>query len=218
MSKRRNSKKGRLPPFVPLIRTTLASPAWKQLSYGARSLYVVLRSYLRVDDLNNGKVYRSYRKAADDLGCKSRTSVQRWFRELEHYGFIAMTTGPYLGLDGDGIAAHWRITERPTFDDRGKHIAPTRDFDRWDGTLFEDPEKTKSRPYSRDTLSLKEGHTDGPKRGRKRSKCPHSRDIDLEASMSLKEGHNCLPLPLPSKPSKPSKPSRPSNPSREEMM
>jgi hypothetical protein len=35
-------KKGRLPPFVPLIRTTLASPAWKQLSFGARCLYVVL--------------------------------------------------------------------------------------------------------------------------------------------------------------------------------
>jgi hypothetical protein len=35
-------KKGRLPPFVPLIRTTLASPAWKQLSFGARCLSVVL--------------------------------------------------------------------------------------------------------------------------------------------------------------------------------
>jgi hypothetical protein len=33
-------RKGKLPPFVPLIRTTLASPAWKQLSFGARSLYV----------------------------------------------------------------------------------------------------------------------------------------------------------------------------------
>src|SRR5262249_18980101 len=84
----RKKGKGRLPPFVPLIRTTLASPAWKQLSFGARSLYVVLRSYLRNDYLNNGKVFRSYRDAANDLGTKSIRSVQRWYRELVHYGFI----------------------------------------------------------------------------------------------------------------------------------
>ena len=44
MSARHKRNKGHLPPFVPLIRTTLASPAWKQLSFGARSLYVVLVS------------------------------------------------------------------------------------------------------------------------------------------------------------------------------
>src|SRR5262245_3736837 len=127
MSKR-HRKKGHLPPFVPLIRTTLASSAWKQLSFGARSLYVVLRSYLRVDNLNNGKVFRSYREAAADLGTKSTRSVQRWFRELEHYGFIAMTTGACLGVDGEGIAAHWRITECQTFGAKGNQIAATRDF------------------------------------------------------------------------------------------
>ena len=63
--------KGKLPPFVPLIRTTLASPAWKQLSFGARSLYVVLRSYLRVDSLNNGRVFRSYR-AAEPISARNR--------------------------------------------------------------------------------------------------------------------------------------------------
>jgi len=102
MSKRR--KKGKLPPFVPLIRTTLASPAWKELSFGARSLYVVLRSYLRHDNLNNGKVFRSYRDAANDVGTKSIRSVQRWYRELAYYGFIVMTTGPCLGVDGEGGA------------------------------------------------------------------------------------------------------------------
>jgi hypothetical protein len=125
-------KKGHLPPFVPLIRTTLASPAWKQLSFGARSLYVVLRSYLRVDSANNGKVYRAYRKTADDLGTGSIRSVQRWFRELEHYGFTRMTTGPCLGVDGDGVAAHWRLTECPSYDAKGNQIAATREFERWD--------------------------------------------------------------------------------------
>jgi hypothetical protein len=142
----RKKGKGRLPPFVPLIRTTLASPAWKQLSFGARCLYVVLRSYLRNDSLNNGKVFRSYRDAANDLGTKSIRSVQRWYRELAHYGFIVMTTGPCLGVDGEGIAAHWRITECPTFDAKGTYIAATRDFDRWDGVPFDDPEKKKQNP------------------------------------------------------------------------
>jgi hypothetical protein len=146
MSKHR--RKGRLPPFVPLTLTTLASPAWKQLSFGARCLYVVLQSYLRNDRLNNGKVFRSYRDAANDLGTKSIRSVQRWYRELAHYGFIVMTTGPCLGVDGEGIAAHWRITEWQTFDARGTYIAATRDFDRWDGVPFDDPEKKKQNPLA----------------------------------------------------------------------
>ena len=150
-------KKGRLPPFVPLIRTTLASPAWKQLSWGSRNLYVVLRGYLRHDNLNNGKVFRSCRDAADDLGTKSTRSVLRWFRELEHYGFIVMTTGGCLGVDGDGIAPHWRITEYPTFDAKGNQIAPTRDFERWDRDYSPTPKK--QNPVSPgDTPRAPKGH------------------------------------------------------------
>jgi hypothetical protein len=145
MSARKHKGKGKLPPFVPLIRTTVQTPAWKALSFGARCLYHDLRGFLRIDNLNNGKVYRAYRAAAKDLGTKSLRSVQRWFRELEHYGFIVMTTGPCLGVDGDGIGAHWRITECPSFDGKGTHIAPTRDFEKWDGVLFDDPHKTESR-------------------------------------------------------------------------
>jgi hypothetical protein len=194
MSKQQR-KKGHLPPFVPLIRTTLASPAWKQLSFGARSLYVVLRSYLRVDSLNNGKVFRSYRDAAADLGTNSMRSVQRWFRELEHYGFIVKTTGAHLGVDGDGIAAHWRLTECPSFDAKGTHIAPTRDFERWDGVLFDDPLKTGSRAPKGHTPCPKGTHTDDPKRGQKRSRCIPKGHIGSASSMYPKGSHNCLPLP-----------------------
>jgi hypothetical protein len=194
MSKQRR-KKGHLPPFVPLIRTTLALPAWKQLSFGARSLYVVLRSYLRVDNLNNGKVYRSYREAAADLGTNSMRSIQRWFRELEHYGFIVKTAGAHLGVDGDGIAAHWRLTECPTFDAKGTHIAPTRDFERWDGTLFDDPVKTESPIPNECSPHSKGAHTGTPKKVPKRPKCTQKGHIDSEASMYSKGAHNCLPLP-----------------------
>ena len=189
-------KKGRLPPFVPLIRTTLASPAWKQLSWGSRNLYVVLRGYLRHDNLNNEKVFRSCRDAADDLGTKSTRSVLRWFRELEHYGFIVMTTGGCLGVDGDGIAPHCRITECPTFDAKGNQIAPTRDFERWDRELFTDPQKTKSRIPRGHTPCPKGSHTDNQKPGQKRSKCIPKGHIDLVPSMYPKGSHNCLPPPL----------------------
>src|SRR5262249_945417 len=107
MPRRKAARKGHLPPFIPIIRATWASPAWKQLSFGARCLYVVLRSYLRHDNLNNGKVFRSYREATTDLGTRSTRSVQRWFRELEHYGFIAMTTGGCLGVDETLCASKW---------------------------------------------------------------------------------------------------------------
>jgi hypothetical protein len=191
MTNKRRTK-GKLPPFVPVIRTTLASPAWKQLSFGARALYVVLRSYLRVDNLNNGKVFRSYREAAADLGTSSKRSIHRWFRELEHYGFIIKTTGACLGVDGDGIAAHWRLTECSSYDAKGTHIAATRDFERWDGTLFDDAEKTESRPPNEGAPPSKGGHTGGV---RSRSVCPQKGDIDSAASMPSKGGHNCLPLP-----------------------
>ena len=196
----KKKKKGHLPPFIPIIRTTVKTPAWKAMSFGARCLYHVLRGYLRFDNLNNGKdLYRPYRKAAEDLGTKSKTSVQRWYRELEHYSFIVMTTPPCLGVDGDGIGAHWRITECPTFDAKGTHIAPTRDFDRWDGVLFVDPEKTESRTQNRDAPYPKQGHTDKLEKGRKPSRCPQNRDIDSDASMSPKQGHNWLPPTYPTK-------------------
>jgi hypothetical protein len=193
--------KGRLPPFIPVVRTTWASPAWKQMSYGARCLYIVLRSYLRHDNLNNGKVFRSYREAATDLGTKSLRSVQRWFRELHHYGFIVMTTGGCLGVEGHGIAPHWRITECPTFDAKGTHIAPTRDFERWDGVLFDDPEKTESRTPKGNTPYPKGAHTGSPKRPPKPPRCIPKGNIDSEASMYPKGVHNCLPLPSPLNPS-----------------
>jgi hypothetical protein len=194
MSGARHRKRGHLPPFVPLIRTTLASPAWKQLSFGARCLYVALRSYLRVDNLNNGKVFRSYREAAADLGTKSMSSIHRWFRELEHYGFIVMTTGAHLGVDGDGIAAHWRLTECPTFDARGNQCAATRDFERWDGELFTDPKK-QNPALKRGAPRTQKRCTPHSKRGPKRSRCTQNECIDSEASMHSKEVHNCLPLP-----------------------
>jgi hypothetical protein len=127
-TKRRRT--GRLPPFVPLIKATMATPAWRAMSLGARMLYVELRGRLSNDLSNNGTVFLSDRDAAKDLGVTPGTVV-RYYAEIEHYGFLRKTCGGFLGSDGRGIAAHYRFTEFA----HGTH-PPTRDFEKWDGELF----------------------------------------------------------------------------------
>jgi hypothetical protein len=122
--------KSKLPPFVAVIKTTMAMPAWRAMSLGARLLYIELRGRLRNDYLNNGKVFLSCRDAAEAIGVR-KDSIARWFVENEHYGFLRKTGEGFLGVDGRGIAARYRFTEF-----RHGTNPPTRDFEKWDGELF----------------------------------------------------------------------------------
>jgi hypothetical protein len=132
MSKRKRKDKGRLPPFVALHISTMEAPAWKELSMGARMLYVQLKRHHFVGIRNNnGKIYLSHRGAMEEMGVTSRHSIARWFRELQHYGFIVMTSPGYLGLDGNGRSPQWRLTELPTPGER-----ETQNYLKWDGTPF----------------------------------------------------------------------------------
>jgi hypothetical protein len=110
MSNRRKIKdKGRIPGQWTALRWELLdSPAWKATSPGARLLYISLLRRLSYNALNNGKIFRSTREAAKEIGVAQR-SVWMWFRELEHYGFIAMTSPGCIGPGGK--AARWRITD-----------------------------------------------------------------------------------------------------------
>ena len=130
MSRRERRHKDRLPPFVPVLTATLDSPAWKATSHGARSLYIALKRRYSSNFKNNGKVYLSQRDAAREIGTDT-SQVARWFRELEHFGFIVMTSPGSLGVDGRGKAPHWRLTELGYMSEM-----PTRDFDRWAGQQF----------------------------------------------------------------------------------
>jgi hypothetical protein len=123
-------RKNRLPPFIALIKATMATPAWRAMSPGARLLNIALRGHLRNDHLNNGKVFLSCRDAAEAIGVAA-SSIVRWYAENEHYGFLRKTSEGFLGADGRGIAAKYRFTEFP----RGTH-PPTRDFEKWDGELY----------------------------------------------------------------------------------
>ena len=140
MSRDRYGKKDkqRLPPFVPLLISTLDAPAWRALSHGARVLYVALRRRYSPNLHNNGRLFLSQRDASREIG-SHHNEVARWFRELQHFGFIVRTTAGSLGLDGKGKAPHWRLTELGQMRE-----PPTRDFDRWDGQPYRD-RKIESR-------------------------------------------------------------------------
>ena len=119
---------GKLPDFVPLIKSTMRPPAWRAMSHGAKSLYVALKC--RYHTRLQNAVYLSARVAAKELG-SSKDYITRWHRELQHYGFTVVVTPGHLGVEGRGKAAHLRLTEcwyqgQP----------PTSDFERWDGTKF----------------------------------------------------------------------------------
>jgi len=144
--------RSKLPPFVPLLRETLDSAAWGAMSHGARSLYVALKRRYNSDFHNNGKIYLSLRDASQEIG-SGREEIVRWFRELQHYGFIVLTQAGYLGLDGKGKAPHWRLTECGYMKD-----PPTRDFMKWDGVKFKHPRRAaRSKTESRTAKAVQGG-------------------------------------------------------------
>lgn len=151
--------KGRLPPFVPLYKETMKTPAWRALTHGARSLYVHLKWRYNTNLQNH--VFVSTRDAAKELGSQ-RDSVCAWFRELHHYGFTVMINPGGPGIDGHGKAPHWRLTEEWYL---GK--APTRDFLIWDGTKFKDRPSRQRRWIRNKSISpgCKTGATLGVKPG-----------------------------------------------------
>ena len=139
----RKHKRGRLPPFVPLLVGTLDTPAWRALSHGAKALYISLRRRYSPNNHNNGRIYLSHRKARQEMR-SGFVQIARWYDELQFYGFIVMPS--HLGVEGHGTAARWRLTELGYMKEQA-----TRDFQKWDGTLFGKPRpvpptpKTKSR-------------------------------------------------------------------------
>jgi hypothetical protein len=114
-------------------------------------------------------VFLSARTAAKALGVNKDTAG-KWLHELEHYGFLAKVQGHFLGLDGEGKAARYRLTDRWY---AGKE--PTYDFQNWDGVLFEGNKKTEDEKQN-------------PVR-KTRTPCPKISDIRGRAEMTL-NGNN----------------------------
>jgi hypothetical protein len=130
--------KNKHPPFVMVTNQVLDSPAWCVMSTGARCLYIALKRRYIPNSRNNGRIYLSQREARKQIG-SSPNEIARWFRELQHYGFIIMMEGGSLGVDGKGKAPRWRLTEVAYMrgsSSKGMNDMPTMDFLKWNGKLF----------------------------------------------------------------------------------
>src|SRR5215831_9296470 len=126
-------KRKSMGPFVAVPLAILDAPAWRAMGPIALLLWIELRRKLRNDRLNNGKIYLSCRSAAKKIDVNKDTIFRR-YAELEHYGFLRKTAEGFLGVDGRGIAPHYRFTDLA----HGTHPA-TRDYEKWDGSIFENP-------------------------------------------------------------------------------
>jgi hypothetical protein len=145
MSKRKRQSKG---PYVAIPLAILDAPGWRTTDFIARALWIALRRKLRNDGLNNGKIWLSCRSAAKAIG-SNKDTIARRFAELEHYGFLRKTTEGFLGVDGRGVAPHYRFTDLA----HGTH-PPTRDFEKWDGIVFENPPRKSDRTMRKIDLNL----------------------------------------------------------------
>jgi DNA-binding transcriptional MocR family regulator len=132
----------RLPPFVPMLIETWKHPAWRAMAPAARCLYLALKRTYNSKHNNNGDIFLSQREAAKELNF-SRPTVAKSFQELEHYGFIVMTSPGCLGVEGKGKSPHWRLTELETATE-----PPTMDFKFWDGIRFQRQKRSQTRARS----------------------------------------------------------------------
>jgi hypothetical protein len=159
----RQKDKGRLAPFVPVDQEMMCCAAWRATSHGARWLYVHLKRRWSFKQRNNGRLYLSQRDAGAEMGAH-RDSIGRWYRELQHYGFIVMTRPGSLGVDGKGLAPHWRLTELEAANGN-TWMLPTKDYLRWSGSMFQDDRgavrrakrKQNPGPQSRARVARKPG-------------------------------------------------------------
>lgn len=192
---RRNRDKGRIEgPFVPLLIDTMAAPAWRTMSADARVLYASVKARYSVKARNNGRLYLSIRKAAEETGL-GKNIIARGFHELQYYGFIVQTSPGCLGVNGRGKAPHWRLTELGYMLD-----PPTRDFMHWDGTVFhqqKSPEYYKRQERRLARLAAAKKQNPVPTSG---THCPDVRDIPLSrtsghllAELSRRQGHTADP-------------------------
>lgn len=123
--------------FTKWVKNHCELPAWKALSFAARDAYhrLAVRCFAetaqRNDKIenNNGKVFRSPRHLAEEMGCTARTAMSA-LADLQAKGWIVCTQYPQFGVTGKGTTAHWRLTMFPTGKER-TYRAPTNEPKRW---------------------------------------------------------------------------------------
>lgn len=122
MAKQKNT----LPQFVPMLHGTMDSPAWLALTPYAKALYPFLKRRAGYGGSNNGSVTCSVREAAAYLGAHRDTATKA-LRELQQKGFVVAVRIGCLGVNGEGKATTWRLTEIGT----PANSRPTKEFLQW---------------------------------------------------------------------------------------
>lgn len=119
-------KVGCLPQFVPMLHQTMDGEAWLALTPTAKALYPFIKRRAGHQGKFNGAVICSVREAATYLGVHKDTAA-RALQDLQRKGFIVAVDVGRLGINGEGKATTWRLTEMGAF---GEH-RPSKDFERW---------------------------------------------------------------------------------------
>jgi hypothetical protein len=136
--------------FVGFEFWEIETEAFAHLSADATRVYLFLKK--RYNGSNNGQVIFSHRDAAKALRSDWRRAANA-LAELQHYGFIKLRTP---GEPGPNIrpASEWQLT---VFECGGQPAS--KDFARWNGTVFEPPytreKKTESHRHGADAPSAR---------------------------------------------------------------
>jgi hypothetical protein len=187
--KRKRQSKG---PYVGVPTAIMNATAWRAMSPEGRLLWIELRSRVRNDGLNNGKIFRSCRDAAKALGLHKDTIARR-YAENEHFGFLRKTAEGFLGSAGRGIAAKYRFTDLAY-----GTLPPTRDFEKWDRTPFVYLPRRPGRKKQKPVLPRRTPRPtaqDIRKAGNGGSVCPTAQDIDGASKCPTAQDISSLPVP-----------------------
>ncbi|MEO0667562.1 MAG: hypothetical protein AAFZ99_06565 [Pseudomonadota bacterium] len=114
---RDKSNEDRTEQFTKWVLNHHRMPAWKALSFPARDAYYHLQVRCFAEtaqkkdrtENNNGAIFRSPRKLAEDMGCSARTAMAA-LADLQAKGWIVCTKLPQLGDSGNGTTALFRLT------------------------------------------------------------------------------------------------------------
>jgi len=170
----KTGRSDRLPDFTPMLHHVMDSPAFISLTPLAQGLYWLLLRRSGYKGARNGQVFLSVREVAEHFRVNKDTASAA-FHLLQARGFIRAVQIGRLGIQGQGRATTWLLTEWPA---QNGHAA-TRDFLAWQPG--HDFPVTKGRPprhklqnpvpLSR-TACPSEPDVAPPKRARKGAACP----------------------------------------------
>lgn len=97
--------------FTKLLRHTMEEPAWRALSSVAQAIYPWVKLEWHGPDCNNnGKIRLSARQAAQCVGVTPDTAAGG-LRDLQRKGFLFVTEGATLGVEGAAKSPAYEITE-----------------------------------------------------------------------------------------------------------